>query len=104
MHTVHTVWTMYPEAAIMIQPASLLLLLLASSGSLLACGASSGSDQPNPPVWPQTVHVFGPDTPAIAATVQRLYGGSDWSQEVYKEQRAALLFKPGVYAIDVPVG
>ena len=87
----------------MIQPVFLLLLLLASS-SLLACSASIS--EPNPPIWPQTVHVFGQDTPlaAINATVQRLYGGSDWSQEVYKEQRVALLFKPGMYALDVPVG
>jgi hypothetical protein len=63
-----------------------------------------GDEEPNPPQWPPTVHVFGPDSDDIEATVQRLYGGKAWSQAVYQEQRAALFFKPGRYTTDVPVG
>ena len=33
--------------------------------------------QPNPPLWPATVHVFGPDSKDINATVQALYANQD---------------------------
>lgn len=56
--------------------------------------------EPNPPDWPSTVFVFGPESADINATVLQLYT----NQDLYKSQRAALLFKPGEYSVDVPVG
>jgi hypothetical protein len=56
--------------------------------------------EPNPPTWPSTVHVFGPNSPNIDSTVQALYA----DQNLYKEERAALFFKPGVYENDIKVG
>jgi hypothetical protein len=48
------------------------------------------------------VHVFGPESkaPDINATVQSLYA----NQDLYQDRHAALLFKPGRYSVDVPVG
>ena len=56
--------------------------------------------EPNPPVWPSTVHVFGPGSPEINTTVTALYA----NQDVYQDRHAALLFKPGWYDVDIPVG
>jgi hypothetical protein len=46
------------------------------------------------------VHVFGPDSTDIDSTAKALYG----DQNLYKDQRAALFFKPGQYKNDIPVG
>lgn len=56
--------------------------------------------EPNPPVWPSSVHVFGPESTDVDATLQELYVG----QDLYDVERKAFLFKPGVYDNDVPVG
>eukprot|EP00927_Polykrikos_kofoidii_P072722 TRINITY_DN68806_c0_g1_i1.p1 TRINITY_DN68806_c0_g1~~TRINITY_DN68806_c0_g1_i1.p1 ORF type:complete len:590 (+),score=78.93 TRINITY_DN68806_c0_g1_i1:53-1771(+) len=66
----------------------------------LLLGALLAKSEPNPPTWPATVHVFGPDSGNIADTVQDLYA----RQDLYDTRRAALLFKPGVYDTDIPVG
>jgi len=66
--------------------------------------------QPNPPSWPSTVKVFGPETNTgeIEGVVNAAFatnGGHDppdnghWSDE-----RHAFLFKPGRYNVEVPVG
>jgi hypothetical protein len=58
--------------------------------------------QPNPPLWPANVHVFSPETSGINATVQAIYQRQ--RDALYGEGRTALLFQPGTYAVDVPVG
>jgi hypothetical protein len=63
-------------------------------GTLVACA------EPNPPNWPSTVHIFGPDSSSINSTVQNLYA----HQDVFDSRRQAILFKPGVYHTDIPVG
>ena len=41
---------------------------------LLALSAGSHGAEPNPPRWPETVHVFGPeDSAATNATVHAIY-------------------------------
>eukprot|EP01052_Picozoa_sp_SAG31_P016626 SAG31_NODE_1107_length_9877_cov_4.000102_10_plen_270_part_00 len=59
-------------------------------------------DEPNPPVWPSAVHIFSPDDDRanMNATIFALYA----NQDLYQDQHAAFLFKPGRYEIDVPVG
>lgn len=66
--------------------------------------------QQNPPSWPDSVQVFGPETSIgdIEAKVEAAFatnGGhvpEDHGQ--FSEHRYAFLFKPGSYAVDVPVG
>lgn len=66
-------------------------------------------EEPNPPVWPETVQVFGPgdEAPATAAvnaayTINGGHTPSDHGQ--FSDKRFAFLFKPGAYNIEVPVG
>jgi hypothetical protein len=67
-------------------------MLVCVSLLLSARGAKQAPREPNPPEWPSTVHVFGPkDADRIDSIVQALYA----DQDLYKDQRAALLFKPG---------
>lgn len=51
-------------------------------------------------MWPTTVHVFGPESADITSTIRDLFA----DQDLYDTRRQALLFKPGVYDLDVPVG
>ena len=79
-----------------------IMILLALRGAAVAAVAAAGLEQPNPPNWPSTVQVFGPETPGIGAAVAALY--AEMSPDLYTSHRAALLFKPGRYTADVPVG
>eukprot|EP01043_Picozoa_sp_COSAG02_P034524 COSAG02_NODE_2419_length_8904_cov_11.259171_6_plen_592_part_00 len=78
-----------------------LLITLSTTFVTCAAHARSGS-QPNPPLWPTSVHVFGPDDSIdeLNATVQGIYA----DQDLYQDRHSALLFKPGNYTVDVPVG
>lgn len=64
--------------------------------------------EPNPPPWPSSVQVFGPtDAPAtIEFKVKAAYaingGQPDLGQ--FSSQRFVFMFKPGSYAVEVPVG
>eukprot|EP00929_Paragymnodinium_shiwhaense_P106239 TRINITY_DN7147_c0_g1_i1.p1 TRINITY_DN7147_c0_g1~~TRINITY_DN7147_c0_g1_i1.p1 ORF type:complete len:707 (-),score=113.02 TRINITY_DN7147_c0_g1_i1:719-2839(-) len=67
--------------------------------------------EPNPPVWPSSVHIFQPedDPKQIEAIVQAAYaknGGTSGTRDhgQFSTGRYAFLFKPGTYAVDVPVG
>ena len=60
----------------------------------------------NPPEWPPSVQIFGPeDAPAAArflkATAERLVPVSTGK---FSSERVAVLLKPGSYDIEVPVG
>jgi hypothetical protein len=50
------------------------------------------------------VHVFGPDSQDIDATVRDLYVNQRLEENMFNSSRTAFFFKPGVYNIDVPVG
>ena len=75
----------------------------------LAAAAFSGLGQePNPPVWPSSVHVFTPrnSTDEIERVVQSAYvengGREDHGQ--FSADHFAFLFMPGTYHANVPVG
>jgi len=56
--------------------------------------------EPNPPAWPSSVYIFDSSTSNVSSMVETLYNG----QDTFSDRRVALLFKPGTYALDVPVG
>ena len=64
--------------------------------------------EPNPPEWPDTVYVYGPEdatsrnlTAEIAELLLQL---NNVSTGHYSSERKALLFKPGSYDVEVEVG
>ncbi|KAH8092865.1 hypothetical protein JL720_5031 [Aureococcus anophagefferens] len=62
--------------------------------------------QPNPPVWPDSVTVFGPDDAAEANAVMTRLSTTlnDRAAGHFSDERRAFLFKPGAYEMDVAVG
>jgi len=80
------------------------LLVLAA---LQACAAGQ---QPNPPQWPDSVRVFGPETPSAEIVSYANWafnqnGGADpVNHGQFSSGRFAMLFRPGSYAVDIPVG
>eukprot|EP00928_Gymnodinium_smaydae_P028708 TRINITY_DN21835_c0_g1_i1.p1 TRINITY_DN21835_c0_g1~~TRINITY_DN21835_c0_g1_i1.p1 ORF type:complete len:602 (-),score=43.87 TRINITY_DN21835_c0_g1_i1:107-1912(-) len=67
--------------------------------------------EPNPPTWPESVKVFGPEntTETINEAVQQAYSlnGGQYPADngQWSDQRFAFLFKPGTYHnVEVPVG
>jgi len=66
--------------------------------------------RPNPPTWPPSVRVFGPeDEPShIEAIVDNAFkkngGQKPTNHGEFSSLRFAFLFKPGNYKVDVPVG
>ena len=70
-------------------------------------GVALGSE-PNPPVWPSSVHVFHPADTDVAAIVEAAFatnGGHDPPNHgQFSDARYAFLFMPGTYTTDVPVG
>ena len=57
--------------------------------------------QPNPPKWPNTVKVFSPRSSKIGKQLHKLY---ETQQAIFGDGRLAVLFKPGRYTDNVPVG
>lgn len=84
------------------------LSLSLCSAAAQASATRNGDDEPNPPIWPASVSVFGPGTPAanITATVNAIYNenGGRKDNGQFSSDRYALLFLPGRYDVDVPVG
>jgi len=99
------------RAAMTIRPLALAVLLPVAKAFASGPGhvaAVSGS-QPNPPRWPDSVHVFGPGQEAeIEAAVNKAFvkNGGHWPIDhgQFSDLRFAFLFKPGTYSVDVPVG
>uniref|UniRef100_A0A7S4SB81 Pectate lyase superfamily protein domain-containing protein n=1 Tax=Alexandrium monilatum TaxID=311494 RepID=A0A7S4SB81_9DINO len=66
--------------------------------------------QPNPPPWPASVRVFGPEESpaAIEAAVNEAFrqngGRRPTNHGEFSDARFAFLFKPGKYKANVPVG
>ena len=85
-------------------------MVLAAGALLLlaAAAAAAAPQQPNPPVWPASVTVFKPSdaSQAIEKKVNDVYklNGGRHDHGQFSPQRAAFLFLPGNYAVDVPVG
>ena len=77
---------------------------------VLLVSAAAIDPEPNPPKWPASVSVFSPSDSAadIAAVVNAAFatnGGHDPPNHgQFSASRFALLFKPGSYSVDVPVG
>ena len=83
--------------------------------SALACvlylarmDAAWAGSEPNPPTWPSSVSVFDASTPAanITAKVNAVYNhnGGRKDNGQFSPDRYALMFMPGTYDVDVPVG
>jgi hypothetical protein len=70
----------------------------------------SEEGEPNPPVWPASVAVFGPSdkVDTIEAKLQAAFktngGHSPSNNGQFSDSRFAFLFKPGEYDVDAPVG
>ena len=73
---------------------------------LASAAFTAQAQEPNPPTWPESVSVFTPSTPNITGTVNAIYNinGGRKDNGQFSSARYALLFMPGRYDIDVPVG
>ncbi|CAJ1341081.1 unnamed protein product [Effrenium voratum] len=64
--------------------------------------------EPNPPQWPASVNVFGPedDLATIEAAVNAAYAVNGGQPDIgqFSSKRFVFMFKPGSYNVDVPVG
>jgi hypothetical protein len=82
-----------------------LVLLLAQ---LACCAATAAAvSEPNPPQWPPGVHIFQPGSDAVTqAEVNAAFAtnGGRRNHGQFSQQRYALLFMPGSYDVEVPVG
>ena len=76
---------------------------LAASTAFIAAHRAKAPPEPNPPPWPENVHVFGPgDVHAANETISAVYAVQRGA--LFGDGRHALMFRPGRYPIDVPVG
>jgi len=66
----------------------------------------SEHSQPNPPAWPASVSVFGPEDHDISNTIEQMTRDlNDIKEGHFSNRRLALLFKPGEYwGVSVKVG
>ncbi|CAK0907076.1 unnamed protein product [Prorocentrum cordatum] len=87
--------------------------LAAAAAAAAACpraARAAAPPRPNPPEWPPSVRVFGPEdsTEDIESAVGRAYGKNGGHAPIdhgqFSEERYAFFFKPGTYAAEVPVG
>lgn len=66
------------------------------------------SGEPNPPIWPSSVQVFGPEDAAatIQAAVNAAYALNGGQPDIgqFSPHRFVFMFKPGSYNVEVPVG
>mmetsp|Transcript_24013 Transcript_24013/g.72021 ORF Transcript_24013/g.72021 Transcript_24013/m.72021 type:complete len:635 (+) Transcript_24013:239-2143(+) len=67
--------------------------------------SADGTDQPNPPRWPDTVTVFGPEDADISQRMAELSQTlNNHSDGHFSSERRAFLFKPGTYDVDAKIG
>ena len=87
-------------------PAEMLLLLPILPAALFTKAAVQL--EPNPPVWPSSVSIFGPTDKGIEGKIHEAYnengGHTPANHGQFSSSRFAFLFKPGVYDVDCPVG
>ena len=63
------------------------------------------TQQPNPPVFPASVVIFGPDDANITERMaERSKVLNDRARGHFSSERLAFLFKPGRYAVDAKIG
>jgi hypothetical protein len=67
-------------------------------------GTAVHAAEPNPPNWPSSVLIMDEHTPNLSKNLQQLYDELTFPIGKFSDRRLALLFKPGTYDIDVPVG
>jgi len=80
-------------------------VLDASPGSMTARLVAHGQNEPNPPAWPSSVQVFDEKTHNLSRRINDLFREMGPVESgKFSDRRTALMFKPGVYDIDVPVG
>ncbi len=83
-------------------------VLLAPAASCADTAAIIIGGEPNPPAWPDSVVVFHStdSTADIEARVNAIFAenGGQKDNGEFSPDRYALLFMPGTYAADVPVG
>ena len=79
--------------------------------SIIAVGVSSintqtmDAAQPNPPLWPASVVVFGPDDANITERMaERSEMLNNRAVGHFSSERLAFLFKPGRYAVEAKIG
>lgn len=81
---------------------------LADVLGLAVIGLALAGSEPNPPNWPASVMVFDASMPVanISARVNAVYNenGGRKDNGQFSPDRYALMFLPGVYDVDVPVG
>lgn len=83
------------------------VLLLAKIGSTRRIMAQKKNvNEPNPPAWPESVVVFGPNDNDITNVIEQLTEDlNDVEIGHFSNRRLAILFKPGVYSgVTVKVG
>ena len=82
--------------------------LLAGAVCCATGAAAPQQSEPNPPTWPGSVSVFTSDMDAanITAKVNAVYNenGGRKDNGQFSPERYALLFMPGRYDVEVPVG
>merc|ERR1719461_696246 len=87
-----------------------LIAVACAVAALLLQPAAAMLQRPNPPAWPASVQVFGPeDEPGhIEAVVENAFRKNGGQKPInhgeFSFSRFAFLFKPGEYKVDVPVG
>lgn len=85
-------------------PRCLTLLLLAPLLSAACGGGGSSASSTTTKLFGPNVHVFSPRSAGIQATIDDLYATHMPKADEFAEARAAILFKPGEYELDVRVG
>jgi len=62
--------------------------------------------EPNPPKWPNTVSVFSPGDSGIQDKINQIFSINGGRKEhgQFSPYRFAMMFKPGTYTVDVPIG
>ncbi len=83
-------------------------VMMRSALCVAQLGLAWAGSEPNPPKWPASVSVFNASMPAadITARVNAVYNenGGRKDNGQFSPDRYALLFMPGTYDVDVPVG
>uniref|UniRef100_A0A7S4SCA5 Pectate lyase superfamily protein domain-containing protein n=1 Tax=Alexandrium monilatum TaxID=311494 RepID=A0A7S4SCA5_9DINO len=91
-------------------PSARVRLVWALAAASTRLSAALVQSRPNPPVWPPSVQVFGPedDSEHIKSAVQKAFRENGGQKPInhgeFSSSRYAFLFKPGKYSVDVPVG
>ena len=94
--------------ALIAVPMSALAATAAEDGELMdkLVNAKGFNQEPNPPTWPASVQVFGPENePMIEQTINHMTASlNNRTTGHFSDERFAFLFKPGTYTANIKVG